>query len=200
MKNRIQSKAFTLVELLVVIAIIGILASTLLVSLNSARNKAKDVRVLSSVRQLRTTFEADYLGSSYADLSVVADGTQVVGISAGAPGLTNIVQLIKDAGVQNNHGNIATVNGNNVDLFTDGSAIQIGPTPPGSIANAVDTGVAIFTTNPAGLVGDYAIYATTTAGYVCIDSSGNTVAARQGTLTNSSITSAPMTNGKVVCK
>jgi len=48
-KNKI---GFTLVELLVVIAIIGLLASIVLVSLNSARVKARDVRRKSDLHSL----------------------------------------------------------------------------------------------------------------------------------------------------
>jgi type II secretion system protein G len=55
-----KSKGFTLIELLVVIAIIGILASIVLVSLNSARSKARDTRRVSDLRQVALALEMYY--------------------------------------------------------------------------------------------------------------------------------------------
>ncbi len=53
MYSNTASRGFTLIELLVVIAIIGVLSSVLLVSLNTARGKARDVTRLSDMHTLQ---------------------------------------------------------------------------------------------------------------------------------------------------
>lgn len=62
-KQKTNKKGFTLIELLVVIAIIGILASVVLASLNSARRKSRDARRLSDMRQIQVALEMAFDGA-----------------------------------------------------------------------------------------------------------------------------------------
>src|SRR5690348_12085623 len=53
-------RGFTLIELLVVIAIIGILSTLAVVALNSARQRSRDAKRVSDIRQLQTSLELGY--------------------------------------------------------------------------------------------------------------------------------------------
>ena len=68
-----ESRGFTLIELLVVVAIIGILSSIVLASLNSARQKGRDARRVSDLKQLQLALELSYdANSSYPAALTVA--------------------------------------------------------------------------------------------------------------------------------
>jgi len=71
MKN--HKEGFTLIELLVVIAIIGILAGMVLVSMSGARQKARDAKRQSDMRQIISAEEM-YYGSQDRYTSTAADG------------------------------------------------------------------------------------------------------------------------------
>lgn len=58
--QKINKKGFTLIELLVVIAIIGLLSTLAVVSLNNARQKARDAKRISDVKQVQTALELFY--------------------------------------------------------------------------------------------------------------------------------------------
>lgn len=72
MTNSRIKKGFTLIELLVVIAIIGVLASVVLASLNTARRKSRDARRVSDIKQIQMALELYFDGDGdgeYPDAS-----------------------------------------------------------------------------------------------------------------------------------
>ncbi|MEK7211996.1 MAG: prepilin-type N-terminal cleavage/methylation domain-containing protein [Patescibacteria group bacterium] len=73
----INKKGFTLIELLVVIAIIGLLSTLAVVSLNNARQKSRDAKRVSDIKQIQTALEL-----YFADQN--AYPTEAVAVTLGA--------------------------------------------------------------------------------------------------------------------
>ncbi|MDO9509745.1 MAG: prepilin-type N-terminal cleavage/methylation domain-containing protein [Candidatus Magasanikbacteria bacterium] len=69
-----NKKGFTLIELLVVIAIIGLLSTLAVVALGNAREKARDSKRLSDVKQVQTALEL-----YFNDNSAYPGGTGTLG-------------------------------------------------------------------------------------------------------------------------
>lgn len=139
------TRGFTLIELLVVIAIIGILSSVVLVSLNTARSRSKDTRIVSDVQQTRTLLESGYDGAKYPDLKQ----------SAGTGAQTAVAGALLSTGPNNN--NLTT-------LATDA-------TNQGGALTYVVTTTATDVTTAYAIYGKLASDATK---YFCIDSTGKT--------------------------
>lgn len=86
MKLSKGQKGFTLIELLVVIAIIGILASIVLASLNTARDRGRDASIRASMSQIRAQAEIFYDQQNPPVYTGLCADANVVRLQAGATG------------------------------------------------------------------------------------------------------------------
>lgn len=115
MRNK-NEKGFTLIELLVVIAIIGLLASVVLLALNSARAKSRDAKRLADVRQIASAMEL-YFNDKSAYPTAAAAGvlspTTAPGLSPSYIGLIPTAPTPADSNATNTCLGTAAKNSNN---------------------------------------------------------------------------------------
>ncbi|MBI2050604.1 MAG: prepilin-type N-terminal cleavage/methylation domain-containing protein [Parcubacteria group bacterium] len=79
-----KRQGFTLIELLVVIAIIGVLSTLAVVSLNNAREKSRDAKRVSDIKQVQTALELYFV-----DVNAYPAGTGLVLGGASAQALSS---------------------------------------------------------------------------------------------------------------
>ncbi len=100
MVKNTSKRGFTLIELLVVIAIIGILASVVLASLNSARQKGADASIKSNLNNARAQAELYYDGRTPNSYHVSASEN----VCSSTSGIANMI-----TGARNANGTAANV-------------------------------------------------------------------------------------------
>lgn len=159
--NKHRSQGFTLIELLVVIAIIGILSAVVLASLGTARNKAKDASLQTSMSGARAAAEL-YASSNNNKYQTGTAQIQVCSGSNSAFGDTT--------------SNMAGLVNSIVSLAGGTSYVDCGISGDGnswSIAARLPSGTGFFCVDSTGVA--KSTYGTGTTGYTLL--TGNATAA-----------------------
>ncbi len=93
-KNLNNHKGFTLIELLTVIAVIGLLSTLAVVSLNNARQKSRDAKRVSDIKQIQTALEL-----YYADKGSYPIGNSLILGAGSSCGSSAVCESINDNGI-----------------------------------------------------------------------------------------------------
>jgi type II secretion system protein G len=145
MKSLKKKRGFTLIELLVVIAIIGTLATIVMVSLNTARSKARDTRRAADLKSIALALEMYYdaVGSypastaSLATTYIPAVPTDPQTVSQAYSYCTASGKYVLGAKLENNN---TTLLANDIETLPTGCAFATGAVP----ADCTDTTANFF--------------------------------------------------------
>ncbi len=151
-----NNKGFTLIELLVVIAIIDLLATIVIVNVNTARNKAKDAAIKMDVSQLATLMALNYDDyGDYCNLEpnawITASGVTCDTMYSSGIYVAKARQLCNN--IYNNAGDIWTAGAYRVLIYTS----------PAGCSNAYSNMAALndgkwFCSGSSGAKGEYVYY------------------------------------------